>query len=62
MKRQMLSCTPVFPLKPYPNSDQNGQSLYPFSDQNGAKPKPLWDSKYKGVPPGSCGSNKALFV
>ena len=25
---------PQFPRKPYPISDQNGQSVYPFSDQN----------------------------
>ena len=31
----------AFPRKPYPNSDQNRQSLYPFSDQNGVKPLPF---------------------
>ena len=31
----------VFPRKPYPNSDQNRQSLYPFLDQNGTKTIPF---------------------
>ena len=34
-------CTQVFPRKPYPNSDQNRQSLHPLSDQNGAKTIPF---------------------
>ena len=48
LKRQIRSCAPVFPSKPYPNSDQNKQSLYSFSepkrtktDQNGAKTIPF---------------------
>ena len=32
----------TFPRKPYPNSDQDRQSLYPFSDpENGAKTLPF---------------------
>ena len=31
---------PLFPQKPHPTPDQNGQSVYPFSDQNGAKTLP----------------------
>ena len=47
----------VVPLKPYPISDQNGQSLDSFSDQNGAKTLPNGAAHtsvyglYKGVPP-----------
>ena len=31
---------PLFPRKPSPIPDQNGQSVYPFSNQNGAKTLP----------------------
>ena len=59
LKRQIRLFTLVFPQKPYPNSDQNRQSLYPFSDQTGSKNHTYcpWGRhipirKYKGVPPG----------
>ena len=47
---------PLFPRKPYPFSDQNGQSVYPFSDQNGAKTLPdgaahTYIAYIRGYPP-----------
>ena len=38
IRLSLFSLAFIFPRKPYPNSDQSGQSLYPFSDRNGAKP------------------------
>ena len=32
---------PLFPRKPHPIPDQNGQNLYPFSDRKGAKTLPF---------------------
>ena len=56
LKWPIRSCTPVFPRKPSPNSDDNWQSLYAFQDQNGAKPVPLgaahtYDANIKEYPP-----------
>ena len=42
LKRQIRSCTPAFPSKPYPNSDQNKQSLYSFSEPKRSKNHTVW--------------------
>ena len=38
---KFLHTLPLFPRKPYPIPDQNGQNLYPFSDQDGARTLPF---------------------